>query len=321
MRLRRFALACLAASALCARGTQALAQDNSAALEALFAEGKKLVKEGKYAEACPKFLASYNLENRSGTLLNLADCYEHAGLLASAWARWVEAKAVAGRANQADRVQLATQRAAALEPKLSKLTIKVANPVPGLAVLRDGVAVAAAVYGEALPVDGGKHTIKATAPDHKEWISEVTIADGADLKVVEIPALAEQAVAPPPLPTPEPPPAEGHRVGTRTIVGLATAGVGVVALGVGSYFGFAAIGLKNKSNDGLCSAATNDCNEPQGVTDRTDALHDATASTALLVAGGVAVAGGVVLWLTDSSGKSQASVGFDGRVLRFAGSF
>lgn len=305
-----------------ASASAAHAQDNSAAIEALFADGKRLVKEGKYADACPKFLASYNLENRSGTLLNLADCYEHEGKLASAWARWVEAKAIAGRANQPDRVQLATQRAAALEPKLSKLTIKVGNPPAGLAVTRDGVAVAAAVYGEAIPVDAGKHTVQATAPDHKAWTTEVVVADGADQKVVEVPVLADEAAAPRPLPPAEPPPPEGHRLGTRAIVGIAAAGAGVVAVGLGSYFGVAAIGMKNKSNQGLCNATTNDCTSPQGVTDRTDAVHDATASTALLVAGGVAVAGGLVLWLTDtSSNKTQATVGFDGRFVRVSGSF
>ena len=45
--------------------------DNSAAVEALFTEGKRLEGEGRFAQACPKFLASYNLEHRVGTLVNL----------------------------------------------------------------------------------------------------------------------------------------------------------------------------------------------------------------------------------------------------------
>jgi thioredoxin-like negative regulator of GroEL len=76
-----------AATTVCRTGH---AQDNSAAVEGLFAEGKKLAAEGKLAEACPKFLASYNLENRSGALLNLADCYEKTGQLATAWARFLD---------------------------------------------------------------------------------------------------------------------------------------------------------------------------------------------------------------------------------------
>src|SRR5262245_1002113 len=50
------------------------AQDTSAVVESLFNEGKRLAAAGSYSEACPKFLASYNLEHRTGTLLNLADC-------------------------------------------------------------------------------------------------------------------------------------------------------------------------------------------------------------------------------------------------------
>src|SRR5436309_1887312 len=78
----------------------AFAQDNSALVESLFEEGKKLAAAGNYTDACPKFLASYNLEHRTGTALNLADCYEKSGQLASAWARFVEVATVAERAGQ-----------------------------------------------------------------------------------------------------------------------------------------------------------------------------------------------------------------------------
>src|SRR5437763_1990631 len=102
-----------AAAALGALAAPARAQDNSAAVEALFNEGKRLSAEGKIALACPKFLASYNLEKRLGTLLNLADCYEKNAQLASAWARFVEARTLAARANQQERADYATQHAKA----------------------------------------------------------------------------------------------------------------------------------------------------------------------------------------------------------------
>src|ERR1700688_204100 len=85
----------------------ALAQDNSATVEALFNEGRRLATEGKLAEACPKFLSSYKLEHRTRTLLNLADCYEKNGQLASAWARFVEVATLAERAGQSDRADYA----------------------------------------------------------------------------------------------------------------------------------------------------------------------------------------------------------------------
>jgi hypothetical protein len=296
----------------------ARAQDNSAAVEALFAEGKKLVAEGKLADACPKFLASYNLENRSGTLLNLADCYEKTGKLATAWARFLEAKALATRAAQADRAELASQRAAALEPRLSKLTINVATPPAGLVVSRDGVVLAAAVYGVAVPVDGGKHTLTASAPGKTSWTQEVDVGETGDQKSFDVPHLPD-AAGPAGATLDE----EKHGVSTRTIAGIVVAGVGVVSVGLGSYFGFAAIGKKNDSNsNGNCGfdGQPNDCTA-QGVSLRSTAVTDATISTVLIIGGAAAAAGGVVLWLTDPASKGQATVGFDGRMLRLAGTF
>src|ERR1700692_1403813 len=95
-------------------------QDNSAAVEALFTEGKRLEGEGRFAQACPKFLASYNLEHRVGTLLNLADCYEKNGQLASAWARFVEARTLAQRAGQNEGADYAQHHPRPLNPKLAR---------------------------------------------------------------------------------------------------------------------------------------------------------------------------------------------------------
>src|ERR1700679_1006853 len=149
-------------AALVTAAPRALAQqDNSAAVEALFSEGKRLAGEGRFAQARPKFLATHTLEHRLGTLLNLADCYEKNGQLASAWARFVEAKTLAGRASQPERATFAGQHASALEPRRSTLTIVIDHPSDGLVVKRDGVVVDPAAYGVAVPVDGGPHTIDA----------------------------------------------------------------------------------------------------------------------------------------------------------------
>ena len=118
-------------------------------------------------------------------------------------------------------------------------------------------------------------------------------------------------------------PEERRGVSTRTIAGLAIAGVGVVSVGVGSYFGVAAIGKNHDANsNGSCgiNGQPDGCNS-LGVSLRSTALTDGTVSTVLIVAGAAAVVGGGVLWLTDPRSKAQATVGFDGRMLRLAGSF
>jgi hypothetical protein len=47
---------------------------NPAAAQALYDEARRLSQGGNYADACPKFKESYQLDPGGGTLLNLADC-------------------------------------------------------------------------------------------------------------------------------------------------------------------------------------------------------------------------------------------------------
>ena len=75
MENRRFAAA-LAFILSVAIGGGARAQ-NAPAAEALFAEGKELMKAGRYQEACPKLAASLKLDRTVGTLMNLADLAAH----------------------------------------------------------------------------------------------------------------------------------------------------------------------------------------------------------------------------------------------------
>jgi hypothetical protein len=301
----------------------ASAQDNSATVEALFKQGKELAASGKYAEACPKFLASYNLEHRVGTLLNLADCYERNGQIASAWARFVEARALAARNNQPERVDFATKHAAALEPRRSTLTIVVAQAEPGLVVKRDGTAVESAVFGVPVPVDGGTYAIEAAAPGKATRTEPVSVKAEGDNVVYHLAPLADEPLQATASPTSEESPAQARHGGLkpRAIAGIAIAGVGVVAIGVGAAFGVTALS-KNSDSSPYCGVGgmKNDCWGP-GVSLRNDAVGDATISTVLVSAGAATVVGGVVLWLTAPSSDKAATVGFDGRGLHVEGRF
>lgn len=163
---------------------------------ALFQEGKALADAGKYVEACAKLQASYRLVKKLGTLLNLADCNEKTGHTATAWAQFTEARAIAERSAQADRVAFADAHAIALAPKLSRLTLAAASPIaPGLIVKRDGVTLGDGALGTEIPVDPGPHTIEASAPGKREWSSTVTVGAAADHKQITVPALEDEPSA------------------------------------------------------------------------------------------------------------------------------
>jgi hypothetical protein len=89
--------------------TDAAAQ--SAAAEALFHEGRRMVKAGKVAAGCDKLEASEKIESSVGTLLNLGDCREQLGENASAWVAFHKAEAMARRNGKDER--RAAERAAA----------------------------------------------------------------------------------------------------------------------------------------------------------------------------------------------------------------
>src|SRR5260370_9884027 len=65
-------------------------QRDPIAAETLFERGKRLIEQGRTAEACAAFAESERLDPAGGTLLRLALCREAEGKLASAWLAFTE---------------------------------------------------------------------------------------------------------------------------------------------------------------------------------------------------------------------------------------
>jgi hypothetical protein len=312
----------------CTAGTGvARADDPVAAAEALFQDGRKLMEAKKYAQACAKFAASQKLDPRSGTLLNLADCYEKNGQIASAWARFREAETLARRQNRLDRAQTAKERAELLEPKLPKLTIELAGQSGDVEVKRDGIVVDPGAFGSSVPVDPGKHTIEASAKGKKPWS---TIVDVRTTSNVRVPVLepSDEPVAPAgnvpfeqPVTT-EGTPKKAEQSGggsgaTQKTIGLVAAGVGVLGLGVGSAFGLSA---KSKWDDAQGHCSNGEC-DADGVSLASDAKSAGNMSTVFFLAGGVLLAGGAALYFTAPSSKSSLSAGVTPTGVLFRGAF
>jgi serine/threonine-protein kinase len=215
---------------------------------------------------------------------------------ATAWAEWRQAAALAKQAKD-DREGFAQGRAAALEPKLARLTIQVEPGEPaGFTVKRDGEPVEPGLFGSAIPVDPGAHTIEASGPGAKTWTQEVKVGADAATLTVAVPKLVGGAAPPPPPPPPPPPSSPGAEPVGRTtrIVGLTIGAVGVVVAGVGFAIGASA---KSEYDGAIKSCTTTFHCPPDPGAKVNDAFGKANLATALVVAGGVAVAAGVVIYL------------------------
>lgn len=287
---------------------------NAAAAEAEFQEGRHLMQAKRYAEACPKFLQSYKLGPAAGTLLNLADCYEQNGQLASAWARYQEAIVLAQKAGRTDREKTARERADKLEPKLAKITIVLgrADRLDGAAVTLDGTALDAANVGGPVPVDPGKHAITVTAPGKIAYTTTIDVAERSRM-TVDVPALeveGPKAVDPKPVKSFEERRDADENVGsTQRTLGIVAAASGGVALAAGAFFG---IRTRSKWEEaqGRCTGPAGglEC-DALGVELAGEAKRAGNVATVAFIASGVLVAGGAVLFFTAPSANVKAGIG------------
>ena len=174
-----------------------------------------------------------------------------------------------------------------------------------MAITRDGEALPASVIGSELPIDPGEHEVVARAAGFKPWSTRVNVAGEGTTVRVSIPALEPEPAAPAPAQasTEAPPtaetPAQAPPRRTLAIAGIATAGVGVVGLGLGTYFGLTA---QSKWHQASRSGST--CLDTACPALTQQASNDATLSTVFFVAGGVLAAAGVTLWVIAPSGKT-----------------
>jgi hypothetical protein len=177
----------------------------SPAAEAMFQEGRRLMAQGQTEEACARFAGSFAIEASSGTLLNLAHCHEEQGKTASAWAEYRGAARLARAQAREDRARVADERVAALEPKLSRLTVVAQQAAPGETVATEAGTLGEGVIGVAVPIDPGPHTVTVTAPGRRAWSAAIEVA-AAEQRTLDVPALEEEPVVLTPAPPADAPP-------------------------------------------------------------------------------------------------------------------
>jgi hypothetical protein len=280
-----------------------------ATAEALFEAARQAVAQGNYASACPKFAESARLDPAAGALLNLADCEERLGHLAAAWSAWHEGVALLPRDDE--RLAPAQQRAQAVDKRLPRLVVKLSpDSRRGARLRRDGVDLGTASFDVPLPVDPGPHTIQVEATGFAPSSTEITLAEGETRTIeVALSAIVPSPAQPPTAISTLKPNAAESTSGTasrdadnpsrrRTLWtgGWIVGGLGIAGLGLGVTTGVMAIAKKG-TVQAHCHAGQCD---PSGF-DAAQAGHTlATVSNVGLAAGGVLVAAGLWLVLTNA---------------------
>jgi tetratricopeptide (TPR) repeat protein len=282
------------------------AGDNAAAAEALFVQAKELTAKGNFADACPKFQASYKLDRTLGTLLNLADCHENVGKIASAWAEWGEAVEMAKKMGD-DRSAFAAERRDALTPRLPKLTLGIPAPMPALDVYRDGVRIDPGAYNLALPVDPGPVTVAVRRGDKVLEQQQHTLGEAQQLTVpIDLVALDKRF---PPAAPPKGGGAGGPDGrpdgGSQKTIGYVVGGVGVAAILTGVGFGIVALSKKSDADE-PDACAERFCSN-KGLDAADSAKSFAEIGQWIGIGGVVATAVGATLILTAPSTERAAS--------------
>ena len=313
----RFAATVLAGlvASLSAEGTaRAQSKDDIAQADALFGEGKTLLKAGDDAGACTRFAESKRLAPAVGVTLYLADCLQRIGKTASAWAEFRSAETLARERND-KRADLAQHRALALASSLDRVTIVVGQALAqdDVRIARDGKAVPEE-WGVAVPVDPGDHLIVARSGQLTRAFEAHVDANGP-MAVIHIDELGETPAAPAPvqpLASPTPGASEGEKPAPsgidtqRLLISLGLAGAGAVGVGIGLGFGLMAKSDRDQSNAGPCNAA-DQCNA-YGLTLRHDAINEALISTLAFGAGALALGACAVVAFVIPHGPKGSGV-------------
>ncbi len=286
-----------------------------------FWEGRRAAEAGDLATACDRFARSLALDRSPGTLLNLANCEESRGNVASAWLRYSDA--VARMKPDDRRLSLASDRIALLEPRLPRLTLRAPEPRPaGMRVSLDGDPLGEDAFGADRPLDPGTHHVRVSAKGRalRDILVVLGAGESKSLAVEPGPLLpsrsagpvavsrspgALSASSPGALSAPRLASMPRQRIAGFSLLGLGGAGVVLGAIAGGMVL------VEKGIFDQHCSAQ-GACRDQAGL----DAAHRgvtwATTSNVAFAAGAVVAAVGLVVALTSpsrpaGSGTEQAT--------------
>ncbi len=299
--------------------------DKKERADALFKQGKKLMDQQRYSDACESFEESYKLDPGIGAQLNIAKCFEEWGKLGRAFTAYQLAEKLARDARD-DRADKIKQLIATLDPEVPRLTLKIPKNAPrDFKVTMDRQPVT--ILGQAFVVDPGPKTIEWWVGSGPKKQKIVAVERGAESEVsLDIPK-GEGASG-----TGARRDGEGEDDGDNTggsggngdsdpddgsgavprapgraqrIGGIALGGAGVLAIGLSSIMALRARSNYNEALTTFCGGMKNTCN-PEGLDLTRDARSSANTATVIFLIGAAAVGGGVALYLLAPTGPARS---------------
>jgi hypothetical protein len=294
---------------------KARAEPAAPTAEELFEGGRAAMKQGNYAAARDRFVASLRLERTVGTLFNLSLCEEKLGALADAIDHLESALAIADsddrrRGPMADLVRV-------LEARAPRLTIRLASEGAGdVEITLDGLPVDRATLGRSRRLNPGDHQIVARGAKGPSETVSIHLNEGDDLdKTIEWrhaggpPATAAPA---PPAIAMEPGHVPSHAEASRWI-GAGAVTAGGAALLAGGVLGYMVLGRKVIIDHHCNNGSECDAEGAQAISDGKSLATACNVATGVGVAG--VVAGSYLLLMrgtdvADAPDRTMRTVGY-----------
>ncbi|HEX3697896.1 MAG TPA: hypothetical protein VH374_21160 [Polyangia bacterium] len=182
----------------------------------------------------------------------------------------------------------------------------------------DGQLLTDHLDGTPLNVDPGPHALTFDVPNGAAVTERLLVQEGEVARhervviggVLPTPVAAKAPVASqvPPVPL-APPPVQNRGPGTRQVIGLSAAGLGVVGAVIGAIYGLKAESAWSAAKT-ACGGDPSHCADAASAnTHRSQGLSEATVSTTAFVAGAALIAGGAFLYLTGGERSESKTNG------------
>lgn len=258
-------------------------------------EGTRALDEGRYQDAVQLFRKAESLYHAPPHLLLLARAHAAQGNLVQAQESYMmvvnenlPASAPKAFHNAQSEARSELQ---ALKGRIPKLTVNVAEEYTELSITLDGQPYSLTLLGVPKPIDPGEHVLVVTARGKTRTEQRFSIAEGARENLsLELEDDTTTGTAPAPsaatteASAPAPASADAAPASpSRTTLGYALIGGGVLFVGIGSYFGLAAKSQRDDAlgNDALCGGSGCTPSGREEIDSATTKAHIATGGFAL----------------------------------------